>query len=338
MKEHIIDNEIISEWDFDRNSSIGLDPNKLTVGSNKKAWWICKKCGHKWFANIKNRVLLHRGCSECAKQLQTSSQEMKIYYYIKKYFPHAVSRYSDVNIGITELDIYIPELHIGIEYDGGKWHQDIEKDKNKDKICDNNNIKLIRIREPSCPKYNSQCKCIQLKNRSLLCLKDSILELFEYIGITNVDIDFDRDLKEINELLSYMTISNSLAEKFPEIASEWHPFNNGNLYPYNVYAHSGNRVWWKCKKCGHEYIASVDSRTGNKHTGCPECKKEKIRVAQSIPSYCAELDCIFKSSADAHRQTGISQGDISKAANGKYKSAGKHPITGIPLTWVKISI
>lgn len=338
MKECIVDNAIISEWDFKSNDLLGLDPHKLTIGSNKKAWWICKKCGNKWFAKIENRALLGRGCPECAKRLQTSSQEMKIYYYIKKYFPSAISRYSNLDIGITEIDVYMPELHIGIEYDGGKWHQDINKDKNKDNLCELNGLSLIRVREPKCPIYDSSCKCIRLKNRSLSSLRDAIFEIFQYIGMQNIDIDFARDMNEINELISCIDVSNSLSKIFPQIAKEWHPTKNGKLTPENVYAHSSYKVWWKCDQCGYEYLATVDSRTGGKHCGCPECKREKIRVAQSVPVYCAELDRMFVSSAEAHRQTGISQGHISSAANGKRKYAGKHPITGAPLTRTKIDI
>ena len=56
QKSYIIDNkELMSEWDWDANTD--LDPKKLTTGSNKKAWWICKKCGHKWSADIHHRAI-----------------------------------------------------------------------------------------------------------------------------------------------------------------------------------------------------------------------------------------------------------------------------------------
>ena len=54
-----------------------------------------------------------------------------------------------------EVDIYIPELKIGIEYDGVYWHQDkLEKDKEKNAGL-SPSVLLIRIREevasPSAP-------------------------------------------------------------------------------------------------------------------------------------------------------------------------------------------
>ena len=49
-----------------------------------------------------------------------------------------------------ELDIYLPDLKVGIEYDDDYWHslpEMIERDKKKDNICKEKNIKLIRIKE-----------------------------------------------------------------------------------------------------------------------------------------------------------------------------------------------
>ena len=52
----------------------------------------------------------------------------------------------------------------------------------------------------------------------------------------------------------------SLAEHNPELVSEWHPTKNGELLPENVSYGSGKKVWWKCKKCNHEWEAFVYSR------------------------------------------------------------------------------
>jgi len=70
-------------------------------------------------------------------------------------------------------------------------------------------------------------------------------------------------------------LSNCLATKNQELASEWHPTKNGNLTPYDVTCGSGEYVWWKCKKCGHEWPATISSRNGKYKTGCPECNKSK---------------------------------------------------------------
>ena len=94
----------------------------------------------------------------------------------------------------------------------------------------------------------------------------------------------------------------------------------------------------KCAKCGHEYMTSVDNKVHRGYmSACKNCKKEKIRECQSEPVYCKELDKIFASQAEASRQTGVGQQDISRCCNGKSQSAGKHPITGEKLHWIKIN-
>ena len=62
--------------------------------------------------------------------------------------------------------------------------------------------------------------------------------------------------------------TNNLAIMFPKIAEEWDYDKNGNLKPDNVTAHSGKKVWWKCKH-GHTWETSVSNRS--RGTNCPKC-------------------------------------------------------------------
>ncbi|MGV0813361.1 zinc-ribbon domain-containing protein [Mycolicibacterium boenickei] len=61
---------------------------------------------------------------------------------------------------------------------------------------------------------------------------------------------------------------NSLADRYPEIAAEWHPTHNGNLAPDAVGRASSKKVWWMCPKCGHEWETVVARRT-TRGAGCP---------------------------------------------------------------------
>jgi hypothetical protein len=62
---------------------------------------------------------------------------------------------------------------------------------------------------------------------------------------------------------------NSLAERDPEVAEQWHPTKNKPLLPLNFAARSIYKAWWICEK-GHEWEATISNRTGNKR-GCPYC-------------------------------------------------------------------
>jgi hypothetical protein len=43
-----------------------------------------------------------------------------------------------------------------------------------------------------------------------------------------------------------VSLSNCLANRYPEIAKEWHHAKNEDLKPENISYGSNNKVWWKC--------------------------------------------------------------------------------------------
>ena len=65
---------------------------------------------------------------------------------------------------------------------------------------------------------------------------------------------------------------NDLSTLKPELASEWSEKNE--IKPTEVSIGSHKKVIWKCK-LGHEWIATVKSRTINK-TGCLYCSHNKV--------------------------------------------------------------
>lgn len=67
---------------------------------------------------------------------------------------------------------------------------------------------------------------------------------------------------------------NDLASMFPEIAAQWHSTKNGAITPENVTPFSNKKVWWQCE-LGHEYLATIPSRT-KLNSGCPYCAGKKV--------------------------------------------------------------
>jgi hypothetical protein len=62
----ISNQELMAEWDWEQNNAIGLDPNILTFGSNKKAHWICQN-NHSFEQRIYSRAK-GGGCAICSGQ------------------------------------------------------------------------------------------------------------------------------------------------------------------------------------------------------------------------------------------------------------------------------
>ena len=54
-KRYVSDNaRLMAEWDCEKNTGLGFDPTKLTLGSHTKVWWKCSR-NHEWYAAISDR-------------------------------------------------------------------------------------------------------------------------------------------------------------------------------------------------------------------------------------------------------------------------------------------
>ncbi len=267
--------KILDEWDYVKNE---MSPESITKGSHAKIWWKCKN-GHEWFASISNRNK-KRGCPICSKYRHVSLPEKAIYYYFSQKFQ------INENIKINkqmELDLFFPELNLGIEYDGRAWHKNLERDLKKDEICESNNIKLIRIREKGLIEYKTSAYIIttQNPNSSLMFMEQVLIEILNFINQTynmnlSIDINIERDYYSILSLIEKFEIKNSLSTQFPELLKEWNYEKNGNLKPNMISKGSSKKVWWVCKN-GHEWKASISNRTNDKNQ-CPFCQKKKTVV------------------------------------------------------------
>ncbi|MCB9605477.1 MAG: zinc-ribbon domain-containing protein [Polyangiaceae bacterium] len=92
-----------------------------------------------------------------------------------------------------------------------------------------------------------------------------------------------------------VSVTNSLAAVYPQVAAEWHPTKNGKLRPNGVVPGSAKRVWWRCAK-GHAWCVAINARTalmssGGEVRGCPVCKN---RIATSSNSLAATHPALSK--------------------------------------------
>ncbi|MBE6015652.1 MAG: hypothetical protein E7241_09885 [Lachnospiraceae bacterium] len=221
--------EIAAEWHPNKNGD--LKPTMVAPSSNKKVWWL-GKCGHEWQTTIDRRKR-GDGCPICAKELQTSFPEQALFYYVRQYFEDATN--SDYAAIGAELDIYIPSKRIAIEYDGFNWHKNSSFEKEKNSLCQEKGIKLIRIREEGLKLYED-CVCIIRRNRTdKASLSLAILQTIEFLDPNSMpDIDIERD--RIDILNNYLSNEKkkSLDSLYPDIAKQWHPTKNGNISPTMV--------------------------------------------------------------------------------------------------------
>lgn len=269
--------ELAKEWNYERNGN--LTPETISSHYSKRVWWKCAK-QHEWITTIESRAIRHTNCPRCSRY-GTSLPEYVVFYYVSSVFNNTEHRSKPFGF---ELDVYIPEYKIGIEYDGSLWHSGKnaeDKDTRKDEACYKNGIYLIRIKESNNNKvedntiyynWDSDYSEIDFPVRLLLAL------IFSYINKTyNIDINWLRDRDSIEALyreeINYP--KNSVAIVNPNLAMEWNYDKNGSLTPEQFSVGSNRNVWWMCSK-GHEWQASISSRA--KGVGCPACVNLKVEV------------------------------------------------------------
>lgn len=262
--------EISAEWNYKKNGD--RTPEMYVYGSGEKVWWKCKR-GHEWKVPIVSRTRDGNGCQKCSAAKSTSFPEKALLYYVRKSFSEPQSNYISKRIKNRELDVFLPEYMIGIEYDGDIWHRDASRDIEKNSLCKKAGITLIRIREPECPLLDGQSIDFQMENHSTSEYNAGIVFVMKTLqrltGKTvSLDVSVDRDFADISALIVHEELENSLAIVNPTLALEWHPTKNNGLLPTQIAANSGKKVWWK-GACGHEWAAVVSSR--NAGCGCPIC-------------------------------------------------------------------
>ena len=64
-KQFVSDNaRLMDEWNWEKNSELGLDPYQMAYQSNKIAWWTCS-AGHEWKSSAAGRNKGH-DCPYCS--------------------------------------------------------------------------------------------------------------------------------------------------------------------------------------------------------------------------------------------------------------------------------
>jgi predicted nucleic acid-binding Zn ribbon protein len=120
-------------------------------GVQKSHSWICCKCNNEFKDHLNNGKIPR--CPTCYPPLTgTSLSEKEVSDFCKQYYSDLIENSRSI-IPPLELDIYIPEKKLAIEFDGLYWHSEINGNKdpnyhlNKTLQCEKKGIQLIHIFE-----------------------------------------------------------------------------------------------------------------------------------------------------------------------------------------------
>jgi len=267
--------ELAREWHPTINNDIL--PSDVFANSNKYAWWLCQN-GHEWRAKITNRAN-GKGCKQCAKGKQSSFPEQAIYYYIKQLYPSAINGYK---IETTEVDIFIPEKNIAIEYDGFRYHNSLRKinyDIEKNKFLISSGLTVLRIRESNCHPMSESinCQIIECNYSSKYLDLNRIIPILikKLDNNLSISVDIERDRTAIKAQYRYSLKAKSLKYRNPALAAEWDYEANYPATPELYMPGSEDKVHWICSKNpNHKWLATIGSR--NSGVGCPYCAGKKV--------------------------------------------------------------
>lgn len=111
--------------------------------------WQCKNCGHIFYAQWKDGNVRKR-CPICEPKLHMIAQT-ELYKFISDNYKGQIITNTKHIISPLELDFYLPDINLAIEYNGIYWHSADRKPKryhlDKTEMCENKGIKLIHIFE-----------------------------------------------------------------------------------------------------------------------------------------------------------------------------------------------
>jgi len=268
--------KLVEEWDNKQNKQ---DIKTLKPGSRSKVWWKCRY-NHSWKATVAHRALRGQGCPKCNSQ--TSMPEQYLTYALSKHFQDTENR---KKIDSIELDIYIPSLSVGIEYDGSRWHGNkLRADIEKDLYVASKGITLIRIREKGLFSLKTS-KCFTISSHpNEDDLHNTYKKLLVYIhSLKNTSIQTLKpkkiDLVDVMEYITYIKKEKSLATTHPHLKSEWDYTKNGNLEPHHFTHGSKLEVYWVCEK-GHSWKKVISKRSRGEN--CPYCSGRRADKVNNV--------------------------------------------------------
>ena len=260
--------ELLAEWDFERNT---LDPHLLPPRSNARAHWVCK-LGHRWEATVDNRSGNRSACPQCVPK--SSRLELFLLAELRSIFSSVAWR---KKIAGRECDIYIPELRLGIEVDGGYWHdRKAPSDDAKTKALTQAGVVLFRIRDATLPPVNGHVVTFRNREEELVVTiraVSAIAALTHHAGLAEyVRAGVQRNIAVFLTLVARLPApppGATLTDTHPALAAEWDSDRNGPLMPELFSPGSDQKAHWQCAK-GHQWIAVIKNRT-LAGSGCPEC-------------------------------------------------------------------
>lgn len=196
------------------------------------------------------------------KRMKTSLPEQYVGFYLGQAYNGPIEYSKGFPwLGRKSFDIFLPELCVAIEYDGIRYHGDRSsyKDYDKNELCQEHGITLIRIREERIEQMDENgIILIPYPNtRTYSNIGIAVNALFEILNDRyqlslngTMKVNILQDNKAIVEYIQEKYYRNSMAYFWPESFLYW----NDEKYivtPFDLFR--TDPVMLKCPYCGKEF-------------------------------------------------------------------------------------
>lgn len=248
-------------------------------GRHKKIDVRCKICGNEWSPEA-GSLLCGTGCPSCSRTSTSFGEQFIAGAFVWALGEKAVISREKTTIG-KELDIFIPEKKIALEYGAWFWHKNkVANDREKRTLAYKAGIRLITIYDAfSAEKVPFDNDCYTFKadlsrEKNPVTLKHLILEvLFPLALIDQVptEVEWQKIEKIAREKAKRKTTASFRAEL--------HNINP-NVIVTGHYTRDADHIEACCKKCHHIWSPSASSLLQGH--GCPSCAGVRHKTPQEF--------------------------------------------------------
>lgn len=299
--------DLSAQWHPTKNE--GLKPADFKPSSRDKVWWICDN-GHEWAAQIESRSNRGSGCPKCwnvrrgvlrstpkpgqsfaelypeiAKEWHPTRNEIgpdevrpasgnKVWWQCDlghewltapanrlrgERCPECAKRLSAIKRSTPKPGQSLADLHPDL---AAEWHP-------------SKNAPVLPSEVNPGSKTRRWWKC---KDCGAVWLTDPDHRTRRGDGCPKCA------MRRLSRNKSTPKPGESLAEKMPDLAAEWHPTLNDPVTPFDVRPRGRSFAWWQCK-LGHEWRAKIAPRAVG--IGCPQCStigvsEREVRLAHEL--------------------------------------------------------
>ena len=279
---------LAQEWHPTKNGS--ETPAQVVAGSHQKKWWLCSAGpDHEWEARVRDRAMKSSGCPYCAGKKASVTNSLASQYpgLAQEWHPTKNDEVTpDEVVAGSNKKVWweCPVAHdheweatvgsrvagSGCPYCAGK----------KASVTNSLASQYPGLAQEWHPTKNGSETPAQVvagshQKKWWLCSAGPDHEWEATVGsrTSGRGCPFCASRK--------VSVTNSLASLYPEIAEEWHPLKNSGVSPTQVAPGSNNKYWWKCPLGpDHEWQAQPNSRING--TGCPYCSGYRVSVTNSL--------------------------------------------------------